>query len=151
MALHLLASSTLVGVGDQAIAILLGGYREVEGMDLQAVLGQLQLPNHLRPQQADDVGEDRVLEARVDLLGDGCAADQVAPLQNQHLASGFGEIGRTGQAVVASADDDGIIFLSHSISRPTLECVTEAAEAGPRVPGPLRSILSFAADRRTAS
>ena len=43
------------------------------------------------------------------LLGDGGAADEVAPLEDQRPQAGLGEVGAVDEAVVAAADDDGVV------------------------------------------
>ena len=48
--------------------------------------------------------------ARPDRFRDRAAAENLAPLQHQHSASGAREIGSRNQAIVAAADDDGIVF-----------------------------------------
>ena len=65
------------------------------------------------PQQRDDVGADRELEAREDLFGDGRAAEHVAALEHEHLLARAREIGGVDEAVVAAADDDDVVFGSH--------------------------------------
>ena len=83
--------------------------RAVERQDLEAVPGQVELADDLGPQQRDDVGADRELEAREDLLGDRGAAEHVPPLEHEHLAPRAGEIGGVDEAVVAAADDDDVV------------------------------------------
>ena len=70
---------------------------------------QVELADDLGPQQRDDVGADRVLEAREDLLGHGRAAEHVAPLEHEHLPAGARQVGGAHQAVVAAADDDDVV------------------------------------------
>ena len=62
------------------------------------------------PQQRHDVGADREVEAGKDLFGDRRAAEDVTPLEHEHLAARAREIGGGGQAVVAAADDDGVVL-----------------------------------------
>ena len=75
----------------------------------EAVLGQLELVDDVRPQQAERVREGREREARVELLGDRGATDQVAPLEDQRLEPGLGQVGAVDQAVVAATDDDRVV------------------------------------------
>ena len=75
------------------------------------MLRQLEVPDDLRAEQADDVAEDREAEAREDLLGDGGAAEHVALLEDQCLQPGTGEIGRADETVVATTDDDRVVGL----------------------------------------
>ena len=87
--------------------------RAVEGQDLEAVPGQVQLADDLGPQQRDDVGADRELEAREHLLGDGGAAEHVAALEHEHLLARAREVGRGDEPVVPAADDDRVVFAAH--------------------------------------
>jgi hypothetical protein len=75
------------------------------------VLGELELLDHLGAQQAHDVGAHRVAEARVELLGDRCAAEHVPALEHERLAPRLCEVGRAGQAVVAAADNDRVVLV----------------------------------------
>ncbi|MGY4415722.1 hypothetical protein ACVWW4_007458 [Bradyrhizobium sp. LB7.1] len=78
--------------------------------DPQALLGQLEVTGHLRIEQAHGVGSDRIAEARMKLLRDRGPANHLAALDHVHAQAGHREIGRAGQAVVASADDDDVGF-----------------------------------------
>src|SRR5947207_5180557 len=72
---------------------------------------QLELADDLRPQQADDIGEDREAEAREHLLAPGRAADTLAALQHQHLAPGAREVRGASEAIVSAANDDDVVRL----------------------------------------
>ena len=61
------------------------------------------------PQQAHHVGELGEAIAREDFLGDRRAADDLAPLEHDHLLAGAREIRGRDQAVVAGADHDRIV------------------------------------------
>jgi hypothetical protein len=93
----------------QVVAVRHRRERTVERENLETVSREIELADDLRAQERDDVGGDRVLEARVDLLGDRRAADDVAALEHEHLPSGAGEVGRADQAVVAAANDDDVV------------------------------------------
>jgi hypothetical protein len=82
------------------------------------VLGEAHVGNDLRLEQADGVAGDRVAEARVELLGHRGAADHVAALEQAHLEPGAGEVERADRAVVAGADDEGVVLLGHITFRP---------------------------------
>ena len=81
---------------------------------------QLELADDLGPEERHDVREDREAEAREDLLGDRRAAEDVAPLEDQRLHPGPGEIGRADEAVVAAADDDRVVALATNPPQATL-------------------------------
>ena len=70
--------------------------------DPEPALDEPQVADHLGVQQADRVARGRVAEARMELLGDGGAADDTAPLDDAHLEAGSGEVAGAGQAVVAA-------------------------------------------------
>ena len=77
------------------------------------MLRQLELADDLRTQEGDDVGEDAEAVARHDLLGDGRTAEDVTAFQDQDRLAGLREVGRGHEAVVASADHDGVVALRH--------------------------------------
>ena len=88
--------------------------RAVERQNLEAVLRQLQLADDLGPEQRHDVRTDGKLEPGDDLFGDGRAADDVTPLDDEHLATRARQIRRRRQAVVPGADDDGVVLTRHA-------------------------------------
>ena len=77
--------------------------------DAQAVLGKPQIGDHLRVEQRDRVGGDRIAEARMEFFRHRGAADDGTPLQHHDLQPGHRQIGGAGQAVVPAADDDGVM------------------------------------------
>ena len=83
--------------------------RAVEREDLEPVRRQIELANDLGTKQRDDVRADGEVKALEDLLSDRGAAEDVAAFEDQHLASGSGQVGGGGQAVVPAADDDGVV------------------------------------------
>ena len=100
----------------QVVAVGHGREGAVERQDLEAVAGQIEFANDFRPQQRDDVGADGELEARENFFGAGSAAEHVTALEYQDFLAGPGEIGGVDQAVVAAANDDGVV-LSRSVGR----------------------------------
>ena len=54
---------------------------------------QIELADDLRPEQRDDVRADGEAKAREDLFGHRGAAEDVAPLEHEHLAAGAREVG----------------------------------------------------------
>ena len=104
-ALHL-----LVGVAAEDVAVRRDRDAAAVRHDLQAVAGEFEVAEQLRPQQAADVGAVRVHPALLDLAADGCAADPGIALDDEHLEPGPREVGGVGQAVVARADDDRVVF-----------------------------------------
>ena len=74
----------------------------------QPVPAQVQLPDHLGPQHARDVGGGRGPAAGGDLLGDAASADHVAPLEHQRGQARPGEQRPGGEPVVPGADHDDV-------------------------------------------
>ena len=97
----------------QQIAAVGGGQEILRAAldDAQAVIGELQIGDDLRIEQADGVGRDRIAEAGMEFLGHGGAADHLAALDHFHAQAGHREIGRAGEAVMARADDDNVGFV----------------------------------------
>ena len=73
------------------------------------MLGQLQLVDDVGTQQAEGVRERGEVEAGDQLLGDGCATDDVTPLDDQRAQARLGEVRAVDQPVVAAADDDRVV------------------------------------------
>jgi hypothetical protein len=49
----------------------------------------------------------------MEFLGHAGAAHHVPPFQHAHLHAGLGEVERADQAVVAAADDEGVVAVAH--------------------------------------
>ena len=62
--------AVVVAVAVEIVAVEQRRQRAFQGQDGQPMLGQAQIADNVRAQQADDVGENGVLEAGVNLLGD---------------------------------------------------------------------------------
>ena len=84
--------------------------------DAQAVIGELQVGDDLRIEQADGVGGHRIAEAGMEFLGHRGAADHLAALDHFHAQAGHREIGRAGEAVMARPDDDNVGLVHASFS-----------------------------------
>ena len=81
--------------------------------------GQFQITNDFRAQQTHHIGKFGEAIAGENFLGDRRAADHLATLQHHHFLAGASEVCRSDQAIVAGADDDGIVgigihFFFHS-------------------------------------
>src|SRR5690348_11337131 len=94
----------------QVVTARHGRERAVQGQDFEAMAGQVEIANDLRAQQRDYVGAHRELESGKDFLGDGGASEHVAPLQHQDFLACARQIGGGGEAVVASSDNDCVVF-----------------------------------------
>ena len=74
------------------------GERPVEGQDVEAVGGEVELADDLGPQERDDVAEDREPEAGEQFLGHRGAAEDVALLEDERLHPGPGQVGGGDQS-----------------------------------------------------
>jgi hypothetical protein len=81
----------------------------VERQNLETVPRQLELADDFRPQQRHDVRAHGEAEAGEHFFGDCGTAEDVAPLEDEHLPTRAGQIRRSCQAVVSAANDDCVI------------------------------------------
>ena len=93
----------------QVVAVLHRAERRRHEDRHEAVLGQLEVVDDVRPQQAQGVRERREPEAGPELLGDRRAADEVAALEDERAQAGLGQVRAVRQAVVAATDDDRVV------------------------------------------
>ena len=77
--------------------------------DKELTRREIEIANDLGPQERNDIRADGELETGKDLFGDGGAAEHVASLEHEHLASRACQVGGAGQPVVSPANDDGVI------------------------------------------
>ena len=81
---------------------------------MQTVRFELEITYDRRPQHARNVGSCGYTASRceigIDLFGDGAAADNIPALEHEDTLPGPGEIGGGSQAIMAGADDDGIVL-----------------------------------------
>src|ERR1700745_1534328 len=68
----------------------------------QAMLGQFQVMDYLRPQHACDVRRGRSFASGSDFLGYATAAHNVSAFKDKSAQPGSGEISRSRESVVAS-------------------------------------------------
>ena len=83
-----------------------------------AVIMQLHVGDDFGAQQADGVAGGGVAEAGVELLGHRRAADHVPPFQHPHLQPRLGEVESADEAIVAAADNQGVIGIGHALLQP---------------------------------
>ncbi len=76
--------------------------------DTQAVLRELQIPDHLGIEQRHRVRRHRVAKARMEFFRHRRATDDVTPFEHDDLQSRRREIRRTHEPVVPAADDQRI-------------------------------------------
>ena len=93
----------------QGPSVRQGRERPVERLELQAVPGEVEVVDDLRPQQADHVGEDRDREPGQDLLAVGGPADALVLLDEQDVPAAPRQVGGGDQPVVAAPDDDVVV------------------------------------------
>ena len=77
--------------------------------DLESVGRKFEIPDHLRSEEAADVGADRELEPGEHLLGHSGPSENATTLQDQDPFPRSGEVGRGGEAVVPPADHDCVV------------------------------------------
>jgi len=77
--------------------------------DGQSVRREIEIADHLGIQQADRVARGRIAKARMEFFGNCGPADDAPALENRHLQPAGGEIARAGEAIVAAADDHGVV------------------------------------------
>ncbi len=123
-------------VAAKVVAILHELHGTAERRDLQPVPVQFEGTINLGAQQAAHVGAVRVHPVLVQVAADRRAADVVVLLDAHDVEAGLREEGGRRQAVVACADDDGIIGLhsrssSFRIHSPQLRSYRSIAEKGP--------------------
>ena len=97
------------------------------GQDLDPQRLEIEVADDPRVQQAHQIGKDGGAKAWRDLLCHRRAADDRAPLEHRHLATGARQIVGAHQPVVARADDHRVVAVAHA-SPPAGET---SAEAGP--------------------
>ena len=90
-----------------------GSERTVEGQNFKAAAGKVEVANNLRAEERDDVGADRELESGENFFGDRRAAEHVTALEHEDLLPRAREICGVSEAIVASADHDGVVGLRH--------------------------------------
>ena len=79
--------------------------------DAEPMIGEFQVRDDLRVEQADRVGRHRIAETGVEFLGHRGAADHLAALDHLHAQTFHREIGRAGETVMPGADDNDVCFV----------------------------------------
>ncbi len=83
--------------------------RGIAGDHAESVIGEMKVADNFRAKHAGDVGSGGGAAARSDFFGDTASTDGVAAFEDESGVSGACEIGGSSQAVVASADHDGVV------------------------------------------
>src|SRR5437867_8774825 len=74
---------------------------------------QLQLSNHFRRHQREDIRQGRDRVAGPGMLTDGGPAQDATPFEYQRFESGPAQVGGGRQPVVPATDDDRVVFSGH--------------------------------------
>src|SRR5207244_7440094 len=99
----------------------------VERMGLVSESRELEVPDDLGSQEARGISEPRELDAGEDLFRDAGAANDRAAFYDEGTLSRFGEVRRSDETVVASADDDGIPRAIHGAGSAGFVCIVSGA------------------------
>ena len=85
---------------------------------LVAMIFQLHVADDLGLQQADGIAGDGIAETGVKFLRHRSAAHHVAPFHDAHFQARLGKIEGADKAIMAGADDHGIILFGHARLHP---------------------------------
>ena len=83
--------------------------RGITGDHAESVICEMEVADNFRPKHAGDVRSGGSAAARSDLFGNTASAYDVAAFENEGGVSGASEIRGSGQTVMASAHNDGIV------------------------------------------
>ena len=83
--------------------------RGIAGNHPESVIGKMEVADNFRAKHAGDVGSGGSATARSNLFRNTASAYDVAAFEDEGGVSGASEIGSSSEAVVASADNDGIV------------------------------------------
>src|SRR6186713_1132150 len=104
----------LVGTHEQIAAVGKGGETgRAAWQHREAVPLEFKVADNFGTEQTVDVAGGGDLKAGPEFLGHNASADQFATFEDKDLAAPASEIGRGDEAIVAGADDDGVVFVLH--------------------------------------
>ena len=83
--------------------------RGIAGDHAESVIGEMEVADNFGTKHAGDVRSGGSTAARSDLFGDAASADDLAAFENEGGVSGASEVGGSSKAVVATADNDGVV------------------------------------------
>ena len=83
--------------------------RGIAGNHPESVIGKMEVADNFRAKHAGDVGSGGSATARSNLFRNTTSAYDVAVFEDEGGVSGASEIGSSSEAVVASADNDGVV------------------------------------------
>src|SRR5882762_4799462 len=85
----------------------------VEGQDLESMTREIEFANNLRTQERNDVRADREFETGKNFFRHCRATEHMPAFEHEHALARAREVGGVDQAVVAAANDNDVVFLSH--------------------------------------
>jgi hypothetical protein len=112
MTVDLAPGQVVIVPAGKVVAVVEWRDRARQRQDLEPVPRQFEVADDLGPQQAHHVGELAEAVAREDFFGDGGAADDLAPLEDDYLLAGAREVRGRDHAVVAGANDDSVVGIA---------------------------------------
>ena|SRR3979411_2618649 len=83
--------------------------RGIAGNHPESVIGKMEVADNFGAKHAGDVGSGGSATARSNLFRNTTSANDVAAFEDESRIPGASEIRGSGESVVASADDDGIV------------------------------------------
>ena len=83
--------------------------RGIAGDHAQSAIGEMEVADNFGAKHAGDIRSGGSAAGRSDLLGDTTSADDVAAFEDEGGVSGAREIGSSCEAVVAGADNHGVV------------------------------------------
>jgi hypothetical protein len=83
--------------------------RGIAGDHAKSVIGEMQVADNFGAKHAGDVGSGGSAIARSNLFRNTTSANDVAAFEDESRIPGASEIRGSGESVVASADDDGVV------------------------------------------
>ena len=97
--------------------VVAAGHRRkgaIEWQDLQTMPRQIEFANDLRAEQGNDVRTDREPESGKNFFRHTRATEHVPALEHEHTLARARQVRSIYQTVVATADDDDVVFVSHA-------------------------------------
>ena len=75
----------------------------------ESVIGEMEVADNFRAKHAGDVRSGGGMAVRSDLFRNTTSANDIAAFEDEGGVSGASEVGSSSEAVVASADNDGVV------------------------------------------
>ncbi len=110
MTQQLAPGASVIVDAPEVVAVRHGREGAVQREHLEAVPWQVELADDLRSEERHHVRAHREFETREDFLGDGRAAQHMAPLEHHDAPASAGQVRRVCQSVVSAADNDCVVL-----------------------------------------